>query len=230
MWTCHVPGGTVTEALSSSRPYAVSSAKPSVPGAPSDCRGGPDPPICGMRAKKLERIDWHFSRWVSTLAGLPSGKELHHGVSICPRRAATGRRRTGGVESRGLETCRPGAARTGRIRAHHFVLSVFNAGLVSKAGEPVVLGVALAYGGIAQLVAGIWEFRTGNTFGAVAFCSYGAFWISFWAFVTFFAADVPAEHLGATIGLFESRGGSSPPTCSSPACGRRPRSRSSSSC
>ncbi len=50
-----------------------------------------------------------------------------------------------------------------------FVLSMFNAGLVSKAGEPVVLGVALAYGGIAQFAAGMWEFRTGNTFGAVAF-------------------------------------------------------------
>jgi succinate-acetate transporter protein len=84
-----------------------------------------------------------------------------------------------------------------------FVLSVFNAGLVNKAGEPVVLGLALAYGGIAQLVAGIWEFRTGNTFGAVAFCSYGAFWISFWAFVTFFAADVPPEHAAAAVGLFD---------------------------
>jgi uncharacterized protein len=84
-----------------------------------------------------------------------------------------------------------------------FVLSVFNAGLVSKGGEPVVLGLALAYGGIAQLVAGIWEFRTGNTFGAVAFCSYGAFWISFWAFVTFFAADVPPEHAAAAVGLFD---------------------------
>jgi len=83
-----------------------------------------------------------------------------------------------------------------------FVLSVFNAGLVSKAGEPVVLGLALAYGGIAQLVAGIWEFRTGNTFGAVAFCSYGAFWISFWAFVTFFAADIPPEHAAAAVALF----------------------------
>jgi succinate-acetate transporter protein len=84
-----------------------------------------------------------------------------------------------------------------------FVLSVFNAGLVSKAGEPVVLGLALAYGGIAQLIAGIWEFRTGNTFGAVAFCSYGAFWISFWAFVTFFAADIPPEHAAAAVGLFD---------------------------
>jgi uncharacterized protein len=83
-----------------------------------------------------------------------------------------------------------------------FVLSMFNAGLVSKAGEPVVLGVALAYGGIAQFAAGMWEFRTGNTFGAVAFTSYGAFWVSFWALVTFFADEIPAEHAGAAVGLY----------------------------
>jgi succinate-acetate transporter protein len=83
-----------------------------------------------------------------------------------------------------------------------FVLSMFNSGLVSKAGEPVVLGLALAYGGIAQFAAGMWEFRTGNTFGAVAFTSYGAFWVSFWALITFFAADIPAEHLGASVGLY----------------------------
>src|SRR3954470_22413868 len=70
-----------------------------------------------------------------------------------------------------------------------FVLSMFNAGLVGSAGEPVVLGVALAYGGLAQLLAGMWEFRTGNTFGAVAFTSYGAFWLSFAALVQFFAKD-----------------------------------------
>lgn len=83
-----------------------------------------------------------------------------------------------------------------------FVLSMFNAGLVNKAGEPVVLGLALAYGGIAQFAAGMWEFRTGNTFGAVAFTSYGAFWVSFWAFVTFFAGDIPPEHAAAAVGLF----------------------------
>jgi succinate-acetate transporter protein len=64
-----------------------------------------------------------------------------------------------------------------------FVLSVFNANLVRPAGASVVLGLALAYGGIAQLLAGMWEFRTGNTFGAVAFSSYGAFWISFFVLV-----------------------------------------------
>jgi len=63
-----------------------------------------------------------------------------------------------------------------------FVLSIYNANLVSAGpkGLPVVvLGLALGYGGLAQLLAGMWEFRTGNTFGAVAFSSFGAFWISF---------------------------------------------------
>src|ERR1700742_2947873 len=83
-----------------------------------------------------------------------------------------------------------------------FVLSMFNANIVSDAGEPVVLGLALAYGGLAQLLAGMWEFRTGNTFGAVAFTSFGAFWLSYWAFVTFFAGSIPAEHASAAIGLY----------------------------
>jgi succinate-acetate transporter protein len=83
-----------------------------------------------------------------------------------------------------------------------FVLSMFNSGLVDAKGEPIVFGLALAYGGIAQLLAGMWEFRTGNTFGATAFSSYGAFWISFWAYVTFFAKDVPAGNAGDAVGLY----------------------------
>jgi succinate-acetate transporter protein len=59
-----------------------------------------------------------------------------------------------------------------------FVLSFVNTGLFKV--EPVVFGLALAYGGLAQLLAGMWEFAKGNTFGATAFSSYGAFWISFW--------------------------------------------------
>jgi uncharacterized protein len=83
-----------------------------------------------------------------------------------------------------------------------FVLSMFNSGLVSSGGEPVVFGLALAYGGLAQLLAGMWEFRTGNTFGAVAFTSYGAFWLSFWAFEQFYAADVPKADVGHAVGLY----------------------------
>jgi succinate-acetate transporter protein len=83
-----------------------------------------------------------------------------------------------------------------------FVLSMFNAGLVSSTAEPIVFGLALAYGGLAQLLAGMWEFRTGNTFGATAFTSYGAFWLSFWAFVQFFEKDVPKADAGHAVGLY----------------------------
>jgi succinate-acetate transporter protein len=64
-----------------------------------------------------------------------------------------------------------------------FVLSLANTGLIPGAGSSV-LGLALFYGGLAQLLAGMWEFVKGNTFGAVAFSSYGAFWLSFWWLLT----------------------------------------------
>jgi uncharacterized protein len=83
-----------------------------------------------------------------------------------------------------------------------FCLSMFNAGLVGAKGEPIVFGLALAYGGLAQLLAGMWEFKNNNAFGATAFTSYGAFWISFWAFEQFFAKDVPAADLGHAVGLY----------------------------
>jgi succinate-acetate transporter protein len=83
-----------------------------------------------------------------------------------------------------------------------FVLSMFNAGLVSTKGEPVVFALALAYGGLAQILAGMWEFHAGNTFGGTAFTSYGAFWLSYWAFVQFYAKDVPASAAGHAVGLF----------------------------
>src|SRR3954464_2451716 len=83
-----------------------------------------------------------------------------------------------------------------------FVLSFFNAGLVSDKGVPVVLGLALAYGGIAQLLAGMWEFRNNNTFGATAFTSFGAFWISFFVLEQFEGSKIPTTHLGKAVGLY----------------------------
>jgi succinate-acetate transporter protein len=64
-----------------------------------------------------------------------------------------------------------------------FVLSLGNAGIVPTAGV-AVLGLALFYGGVTQLLAGMWEFAKGNTFGATAFASYGAFWLGFWYLVS----------------------------------------------
>ena len=83
-----------------------------------------------------------------------------------------------------------------------FLLSLVNAGIMPKDTEPVMLGVALAFGGIAQLLAGMWEFRKGNVFGATVFSSYGAFWLSFWAYVTFYAQDIPVEHHGIAAGWY----------------------------
>ena len=83
-----------------------------------------------------------------------------------------------------------------------FLLSLANAGIMPAAAEPVVFGVALAYGGLAQLLAGMWEFRKSNVFGATVFTSYGAFWLSFWAYVTFFAAKIPVEQHGVAAGWF----------------------------
>jgi succinate-acetate transporter protein len=57
-----------------------------------------------------------------------------------------------------------------------FVLSAANAGLFT--GAQIVVGLALFYGGLAQMLAGMWEFKSGNTFGATAFTSYGAFWLA----------------------------------------------------
>ena len=107
-----------------------------------------------------------------------------------------------------------GAAPSGRITANPaplglcgfgittLVLSVINANLVSSAATPVVLGLAVAYGGLAQFLAGMWEFRTGNTFGAVAFTSYGAFWISYFVLVSFDAKLLAPAGVGSALGLY----------------------------
>jgi succinate-acetate transporter protein len=102
----------------------------------------------------------------------------------------------------GWKVADPGPLGLAAFALTTFVLSMFNADLVNAGGKPVVLGLALAYGGIAQLLAGMWEFRTGNTFGAVAFTSFGAFWISFWAYVAFYADKVPKAHEGSVVGLY----------------------------
>jgi succinate-acetate transporter protein len=109
---------------------------------------------------------------------------------------------TGG-RSAGWTPADPGPLGLAGFAGTTFVLSMMNANLVNFGKAlPVVLGLALAYGGIAQLVAGIWEFRTGNTFGAVAFCSYGAFWISFFILVQLDLAKIPKTEVGSALGLY----------------------------
>lgn len=88
-----------------------------------------------------------------------------------------------------------------------FTLSLFNAGLAPENLETLVLPLALFYGGVAQLIAGLWEFRKANTFGATAFVSYGSFWIAFAAYVQFAepamqADGVTPDEIKVATGLF----------------------------
>jgi succinate-acetate transporter protein len=84
-----------------------------------------------------------------------------------------------------------------------FVLSVFNAAIIKDAKlEAVVLPLALFYGGIGQFAAGMWEFKNRNTFGALAFSSFGAFWLAYAAYVKFVAGSLPATDAYKATGLF----------------------------
>lgn len=82
------------------------------------------------------------------------------------------------------EVADPASLGLGGFALTTFLLSLTNAGVIN-AGDGIALPAALFYGGIAQLFAGMWEFRNNrNTFGATAFSSYGAFWLTFYWLLT----------------------------------------------
>jgi succinate-acetate transporter protein len=99
-------------------------------------------------------------------------------------------------------TANPAALGLAGFALSTFILSMFNAHFINNAGLPILFGVILFYGGVAQFLAGMWEFRTGNTFGATIFGSYGAFWLALWAFYTLYAKSVPPLVLGHAVGVF----------------------------
>ena len=77
-----------------------------------------------------------------------------------------------------------------------WMLSMVNAGWFTKDALGLVLALAFAFGGTAQMIAGILEFPRGNTLGTVAFLSYGAFWWSFALFAGSMGAKVPESFVG----------------------------------
>ena len=75
-----------------------------------------------------------------------------------------------------------------------FLLSAANAHwMKGNATGDAWVPYALAYGGIVQLLAGMWEFRNNNVFGAVAFSTYGAFWIGLFFYVRLVAPTAPLK-------------------------------------
>jgi uncharacterized protein len=81
-----------------------------------------------------------------------------------------------------------------------FLLSAFNAGWMTHSSGLAWVGYALAYGGLCQLLAGMWEFRNRNVFGATAFSTYGGFWIGLFLYFQLYGAKLATHPL--TAGLF----------------------------
>ncbi|MGW3486387.1 acetate uptake transporter [Streptomyces sp. NPDC001054] len=101
-----------------------------------------------------------------------------------------------------VQVADPGGLGLGAFALTTFVLSVFNAGLLDDSVEKVVLPLALFYGGLAQLLAGLWEFRRNNTFSATAFVSYGGFWLAFALYVGKIAPGLDPAYADKATGLF----------------------------
>jgi succinate-acetate transporter protein len=95
----------------------------------------------------------------------------------------------------------PGPLGLAGFAATTLVLSFVNAGLVGAGVAEAVLPLALFYGGLGQLIAGLFEFRKGNTFGATAFCTYGGFWLAFAFYEWFFAAKAGPD-ANTALGMF----------------------------
>ncbi|HEX3564195.1 MAG TPA: acetate uptake transporter [Acidimicrobiales bacterium] len=82
-----------------------------------------------------------------------------------------------------------------------FALSLSNADIWGPAAASA-LALALVYGGGVQLLAGMWEFVRRNTFGAMVFSSYGAFWISYYVLAKFVLTGASASAANIAAGTF----------------------------
>src|SRR5260221_10305074 len=104
------------------------------------------------------------------------------------------------MEMKAPPIANPAALGLGGFALTTFVLSTHNAGW---APDLTWVGLAFFYGGLAQFAAGMWEFKTGNTFGATAFSTYGAFWMSLATFVLLLlAGKVPEKDALSDLGWF----------------------------
>ena len=100
----------------------------------------------------------------------------------------------------------PASLGLGSFAMTTFFLSSVNAGWLQASVTGVVLGLAIFVGGLGQLIAGVWEFAKGNTFGAAAFCCYGGFWLSFWYIINNVdLSKATAHNVGQRPGLLSGR-------------------------
>jgi len=101
----------------------------------------------------------------------------------------------------------PGALGLSCFALSTFVTGIFNTGLVDQSVSTVSVPIALFYGGLAQFVAGIIEYRNNNTFGGTALCSYGCFWLSYGLLdilivPQWVAAGATEDNMNKAVGIF----------------------------
>ena len=85
-----------------------------------------------------------------------------------------------------------GALGLGGFALSTFILNVVNAGWVDASAIGIVMPVAMLYGGLAQFMAGMWDVRRGDIFGATCFSSFGAFWMGLALFFMLKLAGIQA--------------------------------------
>jgi len=100
----------------------------------------------------------------------------------------------------------PGALGLFSFASTTFILSLYNVNARDIHTPNVVVGMACFAGGLAQFMAGMWEFPRGNTFGATAFTSYGAFWLSYATILIpgsgVLSAYTSEEELSQALGIY----------------------------
>ena len=85
-----------------------------------------------------------------------------------------------------------GALGLGGFALSTFILNIVNAGWVDASAIGIVMPVAMLYGGLAQFMAGMWDVRRGDIFGATCFSSFGAFWMGLALFFMLKLAGIQA--------------------------------------
>ena len=76
------------------------------------------------------------------------------------------------------------------------VLSFIHLGTIASTATPFVVAISLPVGGLGMLIAGLWAFRRGSTFGGTALTGYGAFWINYYLLFGIYGAKVPKSEFG----------------------------------
>jgi hypothetical protein len=107
------------------------------------------------------------------------------------------------VES--LKIANPGPLGLSAFALTTFVLSLVNMGTRGLAAPNIAVPLAYGYGGLVQLLAGMWEMAVGNTFGATALSSYGGFWLAYAVLQTpslGIASNYDATDLASAVGFF----------------------------